>query len=261
MAVSFVNSPVEVLASTSGAGAATLGMTAPGSPVSGDIWIAQGFVNSAGAGMTMTDWTIIEAVTDFTSSTGSMWWHRYAGSTPNLDLSITGSGAGSACMGTVTAFRGCLASGNPISDSSINAGASSSTIAHNTVTPGSAGGALLIANMQRANQNRTALGGDYQVAYSDGGNAFQATSRSMSLFYDLDVPASATGTINVTSGGNGVYLAYQIALTAEPTGHPAAKRMGGVPYSVRATRGMKMWRESLSGLLVPDRKLVRGYAL
>lgn len=79
MAISYVNSGAEGSAAS---GNITLG--APSSPQNNDVWIA--VVHSSDqAAHTFTDWTqIVQGNGGGTTSRLSVWYHRYAGSTPNL---------------------------------------------------------------------------------------------------------------------------------------------------------------------------------
>ena len=216
MAISFVNAGAEGSAAS---GNITLG--APASPVTNDIWIAV-VHSSDNVAHTFTDWTeIVQANGGSTASRLSVWYFRYAGSTPNLIVTHT---AGQSPIGGIAAFRGCKTSGTPVNVAGSIAGGTDATIECTAITPGTTGCCLLVCDGAADDNNRTALGGSYVVAFEDsaGGtqNCYQTTAGtpdgSVCLHYRLNVPASSTGTVTVTQGAADPWAGVLIALEAAP---------------------------------------------
>jgi hypothetical protein len=229
-------------------------MAAPGSPSNDDIWIAAVWAKADAGAHALSDWTeIVNAVGD----TGrlSVWWFRYAGATPDLTVANT---SGNVLSG-IRSFRGCKTSGSPVNAFSAVAGGTDASIEHTAITPSVAGCALLAINGSNAANNRTALGGDYAVAFEDtsGGtqNCFQGTSSALCMFYDLSVPASDTGTVSITQSTSSSWGSTLVALedASAVAGQPAVKRMGGVTF-VGNRAPYRLWRN----LLIPNRGLVYG---
>jgi hypothetical protein len=173
--------------------------------------------------MTLADWTeIVQGNGGGTTSRLGVWYFRYAGSTPNLELSDLGNGA-ETIIGGIAAYRGCKTSGSPVNVAGAISGGTDDSIEHAAITPTVAGCALLVCNGSADDNNRTALGGDYAVAFEDaaGGtqNCYQSTvgapDGSVSLFHDLSVPASDTGAITVTQAAADAWASVLIALEPE----------------------------------------------
>jgi hypothetical protein len=83
-------------------------------------------------------------------------------------------------------------------------------------------------------------------------------------FAQREVTSSFSGTVTSTwaGGTSTLYILLASFEGGSPPGHPAAKRMGGVRHShdFRGNQGrgsVKVWRQALSGLLLPARGLVR----
>jgi hypothetical protein len=207
-------------------GGITLG--APASPVTDDIWIAC-IHSSDQVAHTLTDWTqIVQGNGSGTTSRLSVWYFRYAGSTPNL---IVGHTAGATIIGGIKAYVGCKKTGSPVNVAgTITAGPTDASIEHAAITPTKPNCALLVINGAADDNNRTALGGDYAVVFEDtaGGtqNCYQDASGtpdgSLSLFHDLSVPASDTGIITVTQAASDPWASVLIALEPEQAAVNAA---------------------------------------
>lgn len=231
MAITFVNAGTEGSAAS---GNITLG--APASPVADDVWIA--VVHSSDqVAHTFTDWTeIVQGNGGSTTSRLSVWYFRYAGSTPNL---IVGHSSGQSPIGGIASFRGVKTSGSPVNTNGSVAGGTDATIECTAISP-SVECALVVAFGAADDNSITALGGDYGVAFEDSGggtqNAFHTTAGNpdglVGLFYDLSVPASSTGTVTVTQAASDPWAGVLVALEPAPVvGHPASKRMGGVKFA------------------------------
>jgi hypothetical protein len=212
------------------ASAASGGITlsAPASPAVNDVWIA-GVHSSDQVAHTLTDWTqIVQGNGSGTTSRLSVWYFRYAGSTPNL---VVGHTAGATIVGGIQAYVGCKISGSPVNVAgTITAGPTDGSIEHAAITPTKPNCALLVINGAADDNNRTALGGDYAVMWEDaaGGtqNCYQETSGtpdgSLALFHDLSVPASDTGIITVTQAASDPWASVLIALEPEQSALNAA---------------------------------------
>jgi len=203
----------------------TLG--APASPATNDIWIA--CVHSSDqVTHTFTDWTqIVQANGGGTTSRLSVWYFRYAGSTPNL---IVGHTAGQSPIGGIKAYVGCKVTGSPVNVAGTIAAGTDGTIECSTITPTIPNCALLVITGAADDNALTALGGDYAVVFEDssGGtqNCYQTTAGTpdgmVGLFHDLIVPASATGTVTVTQAAADPWAGVLIALEPEQTALNAA---------------------------------------
>lgn len=212
-----ITSPASGAKGEAASGNITLG--APGSPVSGHIWIAA-VHSSDQVAHTFTDWTqAAQGNGGGTTSRLSVWWHRYAGSTPNL---IVGHSAGAPIVGGIRAFAGCIASGSPIDTAGSVLGGTDASIEHTAINPSQAGCALLAINGSADDNNRTALGGDYAVAWEDAAGGTQncyitslGVDGSVCLFYDLDIPDADTGTVTVTQAAADPWASVLIALAPE----------------------------------------------
>lgn len=238
-------------------------LNAPGSPASDDIWIAAMFSADDDA-HTFTDWTeLFNSPGTGTSVRLSVWYFRYAGSTPNLIATI--DAGGDECVGGIASFRGCKTSGSPVNTmSAFNEGVDTS-IEHTAISPSVENCALLAINGSENNNTRTALGGDYVSAFDDGGgaNAFLFDSGedlSLALSYDLAVAAGSTGTVTQTQSASDNWISVLIALEpadgAAPTGWPSQYNDGGVRFSdnnAHQSQGNNLWRRALSGLFLPPK--------
>jgi len=161
-------------------------MGAPASPLTDDVWIAVVATNAAGATHTFTDWTNIVDTNPTSTQRFSVWYHRYAGVTPNLIVSVGGTSG--ATSGQIAQLRGCKNSGSPVD----TLGTSTDALDNNTatfaaITP-TATNTLLLAVW----------------AYTDDLNVTTGPSGFSSGFV-------------LTSSNNGVYL-YHKAHTSGDTG-------------------------------------------
>jgi hypothetical protein len=251
VAITFAGAGAEASASTG-----NLTLNAPASPQIGDIWIAVVGNNSDPTATNMTmnssDWTeIIEGSAESQSRLG-LWWHRYNGVTPDLLVTMTDSGGGGR-IGGIASFRGCKASGSPVNVAGSLNGDNADPVVHLSITPTVAGSALLVVNNAANDLGRVALGGDYSVAFEDSGigtqNAYLATTTGndtcIALFYDLSVPASATGNINVSfsPGGAEHWSSVLVALEPEPETRRAELSWAEFEVPNAARREYLSWAE------------------
>jgi len=111
----FVNAGAEGAVAS---GNVTLG--APASPITNDIWIATIHSRDQVAHSIATDWTqIFQANGGGTTSRLSVWYFRYAGSTPALVWTHT---AGDNCIGGISAWRGLKTTGSPVDATGLGTG-------------------------------------------------------------------------------------------------------------------------------------------
>src|SRR3990167_6645322 len=213
-----ITSPNAGAEGSAGSGNITLG--APASPSNGDIWIA--VVHSSDqVTHSFTGWTqIVQGNGGGTTSHISVWYFRYAGSAPNL---VVTHSAGASPIGGIRAFRGCKASGSPAGSVGVILGGTDGSIESNAITPTIQGSCLLVCNGSADDNNRTALGGDYAVAFEDtaGGtqNCYLTTAGnpdgSVCLFYALSVPDTSVNP-TVTQAAVDAWARGVIELLAEP---------------------------------------------
>ena len=224
-----ITSPAAGAKGSAASGNITLG--APASPANGDIWIA--VVHSSDqVAHTFTGWTqIAQGNGGGTTSRISVWWFRYAGSSPNLVVTHT---AGQSPIGGIRAFRGCKASGSPIGIVGTILGGTDGSIESNSITPDVQGSALLVCNGSADDNSRTALGGDYAVAFEDTAGGVQncyitaqgTPDGSACLFYDLSVPDSSVGP-TVTQSAADPWSSCLVELLAEPDAYTIAGAITG----------------------------------
>lgn len=229
MAISFVNAGTE--------GSAASGNVTPGEPAStadGDIYVMLWHTSDQGAATVDAAWTeIAQGNGGGTTSRIAAWWWRKSGSMPTALITHS---AGQSPIAGIAAYRGCKSSGSPINVTGSISGGTDGSIEHSAVTPTVEGSCLLVCNGSADDNNRTALGGDYGVAFEDSGastqNCFVTTAGtpdgSVSLFHDLSVPASDTGTITVTQAAADPWASFLVALEPEPPPVPKVLAALGV---------------------------------
>src|SRR5512135_3730361 len=99
MAATFVNVGTEA-----SAGSGNITLNAPATPATDDVWIAA-IHSTDNVSHTLTDWTqIAQGNGGGLTSHLSVWYFRYAGSTPNL---VVGHTSGDTIVGGIAAFSGC----------------------------------------------------------------------------------------------------------------------------------------------------------
>jgi len=199
----------------SGTSSVTLG--APSSPVVNDMWIAV-IHSSDNATISFTDWTqIVQGNGGGTDSRLSVWYHRYAGVTPNLTATRTGT-SGDAFIGGIAVFQGVKPGGTPVHVNSTISTGTDGSIEHTGVTITQRGCALLAINGSADDNNRTALGGRWISAFDEAGTLNYETTLgtvdgSVALSYDLDAFVAATGTVTQTQDASDQWAGVLIALS------------------------------------------------
>ena len=179
----------------------TLG--APASPATNDVWVAAIF-SKDNVAHTFTDWTeLVNVDGSGASAHFSVWYFRYAGSTPNL---IVTHSSGGPIVGGIAALRGCDTVGSPVDATGLgatNASANDTTIEHTTITPTTSNTLVLMLNGQGNDTTRTPESG-YTAAFNPGsGNSYVTTlgsDSSVAIHYKAHV-SGATGTLTDTHGG------------------------------------------------------------
>lgn len=165
MAIIFVNAGAEGSAAS---GNITLG--APASPQIDDVWIA--VVHSSDqVAHTFTDWTqIFQANGGGTTSRLSVWYFRYAGSTPNLIVTHTG---GQSPIGGILSFRGCIKIGSLVDTTGAGGAGTDASIEISGITP-TANDCMLVACDGSADDNtRSPLPTGFAAGLEDAGGGTQ----------------------------------------------------------------------------------------
>ena len=228
-AASFVNAGASAAAAS---GNITLG--APASPATDDIWIATIHSRDQVA-HTLTDWTqIVQANGGQTVSRLSVWYFRYAGSTPNL---VVGHTAGDTIVGGIAAFRGLDTNASPVDTAGTIAAGTTGVagvdlaIEHTTITPSTSNTMLLAINGFADNQARDTIPTGFAAAFDPAGNECYLSNLggdgSVALHYKVH-GSGATGEIVdtlVSSGGTELgWAAVLIALEAVPDSTGGTRR-------------------------------------
>jgi hypothetical protein len=233
-APTFVNSGTKGAAAS---GNCTMG--APASPQNDDIWIAACH-SSDQVAHTFTDWTeIIQGNGGGTTSHLSVWYFRYAGSTPNLTITHS---AGATIVGGIASYRGCKASGSPVNvvGASIATG-TDATLEHASVTTSVNDCMILACNGSADDNIHDPIPTGYTAAFEDLGGGTQncyisalgTPDGSVAIHHDELASAGSTGTITDTQAAADPWAAVLVAL--EPAGgaaagQPTIQRFGGTPY-------------------------------
>lgn len=229
MAVTFVNAGAEGSAATDNI---TLG--APASPQNGDIWVA--VVHSADqvAHSMSGDWTqIVQGNGGGTTSRLSVWWFRYAGTTPSL---VVTHSLGGVTVGGVAAFRGCVPTGSPVDTAGTIGTGTTATIAHPGITVANAEVMHLLVNGS-ADDNARTLVTNYLTAFEDVDAGVQNNYQlagvavpggSVALMYRL-----LTGLTNVnfdmTQAAADPFAGVQVALKATADAAGSSPGVGTAP--------------------------------
>jgi hypothetical protein len=224
---------IEILEATAEASAASGNITlnAPSSPQTNDVWIA--VVHSSDqVAHTLTDWTpIVQGNGGSTTSRLSVWYFRYAGSTPNL---VVGHTAGQSPIGGILALRGCKTTGSPVNINSVVAGGTDASIEHTAITPTTARCLILACNGSADDNNRTP-DGTYTPRFEDSAgstqNCYLTTAGnpdgSVAVHTLLQTNAVNTGTITDTQAAADPWASVLIAIEPEPTIWTAESRIVG----------------------------------
>lgn len=211
MAISFVNAGAEGSAAS---GNITLG--APASPQNDDIWIA--IVHSSDqVSHTFTDWTqIFQANGGGTTSRLSVWYFRYAGSTPNLVVSHS---AGQSPIGGILAFRGCVKTGSPVDTTGSGSAGTDASIELTGITPTHDNCMLVACDGAADDNNRSTLPTGFAAGLEDTAastqNCYQTTAGtpdgSVAGHYKLHT-SGATGNFTDTQAAADPWASVLIAL-------------------------------------------------
>lgn len=187
----------------------------PASPASNDIWLAS-IHSSDQVAHTLTDWTqLYQANGGGTTSRFSVWYFRYAGSTPNL---IVGHTAGATIVGGISAWRGVKTTGSPVNVANAGNSGNDTTMEHTSITP-SVNDCMIVALSGQADDNSTTPHSGYTAVFEDsvGGtqncliNSAGTPQGAMGQYYLLQTTAAATGTIT-TTGLFDPWGSYMLAL-------------------------------------------------
>jgi hypothetical protein len=200
MPISFVNAGAKGAAAS---GNITLG--APASPQNDDIWIAT-VHSSDNVAHSFTGWTQIFQQNGFgTTSRLSVWYFRYAGSTPNLVVTHT---AGQSPIGGIGAYRGCKTTGSPVNTTGTGSTGNDASIEVVGITP-SVDNCMLIFCDGAADDNYTLDANrpsGFTAAINDPGNLNSYLTNlgtpdgRVAQFYKLH-----------TSGATGVFTGTMVA--------------------------------------------------
>ena len=252
MAVGFLNVGAK---GEGGSGNITLG--APATPATNDVWIAVVF-SKDNVAHGFTDWNeLVQTNGIGVSSHFSVWWFRYAGSTPNLTVTHTSGGP---IVGGIAAFRGCDATASPVDSSGLgatNARSSTldgdSTIEHTTITPATANTMVLMCNGHSNDTNRTPPNG-WTAAFNPGsGNSITTglgSDCSAALHYKIHA-SGATGELvdNHGTPASEQWVSVLIALEAKlASGTFAATEA----QDVAAATGSVKWTATLAATEAQD---------
>jgi hypothetical protein len=254
VAIAFVAAGTEATA----APAANLTLNAPAAPTNDDVWIAVIHHNNTGATPSFTDWTTIGDY-DSGSALLSLWYFRYAGSTPNLIYGSTTNGR----IGGIASFSGCKTSGSPVNVLGAGNSGTDASAEHTATTTTAANCMVLYIATALDGGAINTLPTGTAAAFEDAGggtqNCYTAGQGAIGCSYKLQAAAGGTGSLTSTWAASETWTTRTVALEPETgagAGQPAAKRMGGVPFvgDYRSGGGFKLWRN----LLIPDRGLVYG---
>jgi hypothetical protein len=212
MAITFVNAGVSAAVASG-----DITLAAPALPQTNDIWIAA--IHSADQlTHAFTDWTpIFQANGGGTTSHLSVWFFRYAGSTPNLVVDTNSVGA--TVVGGIAAFRGCLTSGSPVNVVGTGSSGTDTSLEVLGVTPSVNDCMLVICDGTSDDNNRTVLPTSFTAAFSPGNNSYKSTigtpDTSVALHYRIWI-SGATGDFVDTIGTSQNWASVLFALAPPP---------------------------------------------
>lgn len=229
MAITFVNAGAK---GASNGADITLG--APASPLSGDVWIATLF-NDADDRPVFTDWTFIAEASSSINSNVSAWYFRYAGSAPNLVASVSGANA---FIGGILAFRGCVASGNPVNTIGAESGGTDASIEILGITPSVSDCMLLAIDGSVDDLARSPIPSGFAAGFEDvlagTQNCYVSNlgdDSSVAGHYKIHT-SGPTGDFTDTMPSGDRWESFLIALAPEVAGggQPTMRRYGGIPH-------------------------------
>lgn len=218
MAITFVNAGAEAAAASGG-----ITLAAPATPQNDDIWIAVVHTSDQIA-MTMlaTDWTSVgQGNGGGTTSRIGVWWHRYAGVTP--DLSVTHA-LGATIIGGIAAFRGVTTS-QPIDAVSNILGGTDASIEIEAITTTVANTMLVAVDGSADDNNRSPVPSGFSVAFEDSGggtqNSYHSTAGtpdgSVACFYKAQAATGDTGGFTDTQAAADAWASFLFALAPAAT--------------------------------------------
>jgi hypothetical protein len=211
------NQPTFVNAGAEGSAASgniTLG--APASPQNGDIWIAA-VHSSDQVSHSFTDWTqIYQGNGGGTTSRLSVWYFRYAGTTPNLIVTHSG---GQSPIGRIASFRGVRRVNSPVNATGTGGAGTDASIEITGVTPTIYNTMLVVCDGAADDNARTTLPTGFTAAFEDVGagtdNEFHTTAGtpdgSVALHYKGHT-TGATGDFTDTQAAADPWASVLIAL-------------------------------------------------
>ena len=221
MAVALVTTGTEGAAAS---GDVTVG--APASPSTNDVWICA--VHSTdNVAHTFTDWTeLFQANGGGSLSRLSVWYHRYAGSTPNLTVGHT---AGDTIIAGIASWSGVKTSGSPANVVGSGGGGTDMSIEHTAITPG-VDNCMILAIFGIDDNRRVTEHSGYTPALEDtadaGADAYVTnlgTDGAVGIHYLLQGTAADTGTITTTiDGAAGTRNWASVLIALEPAAVAAA---------------------------------------
>jgi hypothetical protein len=210
---------ITILGATTEGSAASgdITLTAPSSPQTNDIWIAV-IHSSDQVAHTFAGWNqIAQDNGGGTTSRISVWYFRYAGSTPNL---VVGHTAGQSPIGGILALRGCKTTGSPVNTVSVVGGGTDASIEHTAITPTVARCLILACNGSADDNNRSTPPTGYTPQFEDSAgatqNCYQTTAGnpdgSVAIHTLQQTSAVNTGTITDTQAAADPWASVLVAI-------------------------------------------------
>ncbi|HVE25812.1 MAG TPA: hypothetical protein VNC22_10420, partial [Sporichthya sp.] len=226
------------------AASGNLTLSAPASPSNNDIWIAA--VHSTDqVTHTLSGWTNIANFNGGgTASHLSVWYFRYAGSTPNLVVGHTG---GDSIVGGIRVFRGCRTSGSPVVTTGSTA-AGTGTQTGTGITPAEDRCVVVFCTGRGDDDSYSAIS-NYTVGLEDaaGGtqNCYQTTlgtDGSVAIYYQIQsVPLASTGTLTATSAATDPWASIIIALAPDAAYYDASIMDNGTETRIVLTTASALY--------------------
>jgi len=243
MAITFLNAGAEGSAAS---GNITLG--APASPQTNDVWIA--VVHSTDqVAHSFADWTqIYQGNGGGTTSRLSVWYFRYAGSTPNL---VVTHAAGQSPIGGISAFRGCKAASSPVNVTGSGGAGTDASIELTEITTTKDGCMILACDGSADDNNRSTLPTGFTACFEDtaGGtqSCYQTTAGnpdgSVACHRLLQASQGPTGALTDTQAAGDAWASVLLAL--EPAG--TLHELAGAAASSSSGVGSLLKTSSLAG--------------
>jgi hypothetical protein len=219
-------------------GNVTLG--APVAPQTDDIWIAT-IHSSDQVAVTFTDWTqIYQGNGGGTTSRLSVWYFRYAGTTPNL---IVTHAAGTSIVGGIAAYRGCKNTTTPVNILGAGGTGTDASIELATVSTTVAGCMLLALDGSAGAYPRSPLPAGFAAAFEDVGAGLQneyntvlgTPPGSAACHYKIQLAVGASGGFVDTQQASAPWASVLLAL--EPIAGASVTRPALARAALPATIG------------------------